>query len=160
MLYHVIIALNSTGKRKVGEIISILEKKGLELVEFRKRITRPKVVKFPNAKLLVIQHWLSKLDAMKYYSQNFSDAILQRRLNDLYGNHVGLFFESEKIAFEPDELWESIRKEAFGNGRKLPIMFVVKTGEENGIIIPFIPEDFDFEPSCRIKLRTLRPSQE
>ena len=160
MLYHVIIALNSVGKRKVGKIISVLEEKGLELVEIRKRAVRPQVVKFPNAKLLVIQHWFTKLEAMKYYSERFPDTILQKKLDHLYGNHIELFLESEKIAFDPDELWESIRKEAFENDRKLPIMFVVKTGGENGIIIPFIPEDFDLEFPCQIKLRTLRPPQE
>ena len=160
MLYHVIIALNPKGKRKIGQIISVLEKKGLELVEIGKKAMRPQVVKFPNTKLLVVQHLLGELEAMNYYRERFSETILQAKLNHFYGNHVELFFENEEIDFDPQDLWEDICSEVFKNEREFPIMFVVTTSGENGINVPFIPDDLDLERPCRMRLHTLRPRQD
>ena len=39
MIYHVIIALNSEGKRKVGRVVSVIESKGLDLVKIRRKET-------------------------------------------------------------------------------------------------------------------------
>jgi hypothetical protein len=77
-------------------------------------------------------------------------------LNRLFRNHVELFFESE-ADLDSYELWETIRCEAFPNDRKFPLMFVVKKSGENGINVPFIPEDFAFD-EMNFKFRTLRPN--
>ena len=160
MLYHVIIALNTKGKRKVGQVISVLERNGLELVEIRKRITPSSEMHLLNLKLLIVQNQLEELDAMKLYRKKFSESVLNKKLAHFLGNHIELFFESGSELVHTHELWEAIRNEAFKNGRKIPIMFVVTTSGENGVNIPFIPEDFDLECPYRINLRTLRPLQD
>ena len=156
MLYHVIIALNRVGQRKVGPVISVLEKKGLELVEIRKKVSSSSTESLPNLKQLVVQHQLNELDAMEWYRKKFSDLSLQKMLNRLFRNHIELFFESG-ADLDSHELWEAIRNEAFPNDRKFPLMFVVKTSGENGINVPFIPEDFAFD-EMNFKSRTLRPN--
>ncbi len=157
MLYHVLIELNGVGKRNVGQIVSVFERKGIELTGIRKKIIPSRVTHFLNLKPRAIQPQLEELEAMGYYRNKFSELALNRRLTHFFGNHVELFFESGPEFVHSHELWESIRKEVFKNDRKLPIMFVVTTSGENGINIPFIPEDFDLERPYRIDLRTLWP---
>jgi hypothetical protein len=156
MLYHVIIALNRVGQRKVGPIISVLEKRGLELVEIRKKVSSSNVESLPNLKQLVVQYQLNELDAMEWYRKKFTDLALQKMLNRLFRNHVELFFESE-VDLDSHELWETIRTEVFPKDRKFSLMFVIKTSGENGINVPFIPEDFAFD-EMNFKFRTLRPN--
>ena len=156
MVYHIIIALNSVGKRKVGQIISALEDKGLELVEIRKKTTFPRVVEFPNMKQLVLQYQLNELDAMAFYRKMFSESVLKRKLNHFFRNYVELFFEDEEKIIDSHELWESCRQ-AFGNDRKLPIMFVVTTSGENGVDCSFIPDDFEPDVHEYFNPRTVIP---
>ena len=156
MLYHVIIALNSVGQRNVGPIISILESFGLELVEIRKRVSSSRTVQIPNIRLYVIQYQLDGLDAMEWYRLKFSNLVLQKKMDRLFRNHIELFFESE-ADLDSHELWETIRTEVFPKDRKFPLMFVVKKSGENGINVPFIPEDFAFD-EMNFKSRTLRPN--
>jgi len=156
MVYHVIIALNSVGKRRVGQIISTLEEKGLELVEIRKKTTLPKVVEFPNMKQLVLQYQLNELDAMAFYREMFSESVLKKKLNHFFRNYVELFFENEEIIIDSQELWEACRQ-AFGNDRKLPIMFVVTTSGENGFDGSFIPDDFEPDVHDYFNPRTVIP---
>lgn len=155
MLYHVIIALNSVGQRNVGPIISTLESFGLELVEIRKRVSSSRTVQIPNLKLYVIRYQLDELDAMEWYRLKFSNLVLQKKMDRLFRNHIELFFESE-ADLDSHELWETIRTEVFPKDRKFPLMFVVKTSGENGINVPFIPDNFDLE-SLNFNIRPLRP---
>ena len=156
MLYHVIIGLNTKGKRKVGQIISVFEKRGLELVEIRKRISSSGKMWLPNLNFSIVQNQLEEFDAMKWYREKFSESVLNKKLGHLLGNHVELFFECGTEFVEPDELWNAIRKEAFPNDRKFPLMFVVTTSGDNGVDSPFIPDNFDME-ILNMKFRTLRP---
>jgi len=157
MVYHVIIALNSVGKRRVGQIISTLEEKGLELVEIRKKTTHPRVVEFPDVKQLVLQYQLNELEAMVFYHKIFTEDVLKRKITHFFRNHVELFFENEKKVIDPNELWEIVRKEVFPNDGKLPIMFVVMSGGENGVNMSFIPDSFDLEDHNYFNPRTAIP---
>jgi len=156
MVYHVIIALNSVGKRKVGQIISALEEKGLELVEIRKKTTPPRMVEFPDMKQLVLQYQFNELDAMAFYREMFSESVLKRKLNHFFRNYIELFFENEEKIIDPHELWESCRY-SFGNDRKLPIMFVVTTSGENGFNGSFFPDDFEPDVHDYFNPRTAIP---
>ncbi len=143
MVYHVIITLNRDGKRNVGPIISILERKGLELVEIRKKIASPRVEQLQNPKQVIARYKFNNLDAMEWYRKKFSDSVLQKMMNRLFRRHVELFFESETQFLDSHELWNAIRTEAFPIERKFPLMFVVMTSGKNGINIPFIPDEFE-----------------
>jgi len=156
MVYHVIITLNREGKRNVGPIISTLERLGLELVEIRKKITSSKVEQLRNPKQVIVRYRFNNLDAMEWYRKKFSDLALQKMMNRLFRRHVELFFESETQFLDPHELWETIRTEVFPKDRKFPLMFVVRTSEENGINVPFIPDDFNLW-NLNFKIRPLRP---
>jgi len=155
MLYHVIIALNSAGKRKVGEVVSLLEKKGLDFVDIKKKVT-PSGREFPDINLLVLQTKLNELKEMEFYLEKFSLDVLHRKINHFYGNHVELFFESEGKFIEPYALWKAISQKAFSR-RKLPLMFVVVGADENGVYTPFVPSmDCMLQP-FRVDLRTIVP---
>ena len=156
MVYHVIVALNSVGKRRVGGIISLLEGKGLELVEIRKKITSPRMTEFSDMKRFILQYQLNEMEAMMFYRKKFSPEVLKRKMDYFYGNYVELFFENDGKSLDPNELWKNISKNVFGNGRKLPIMFVVKSGGDNGIDIPFFDQFEPVEP-CHFNPRTLVP---
>lgn len=156
MVYNVIIALNSMGKRRSGEVISLLEKKGLEFVEIRKKITPDKVTEFPDVKSLIFRHMLDELEAMDCYRQRFSQDVLTKKINHFYGNHVELSFDSGEKVFDSNELWQDIAEHVFDNGKKLPIMFVVVVSDENGFIDSIISDDFEpheyFNPRTAIPL--------
>lgn len=159
MVYHVIIALNSVGKRRVGQIISALEEKGFELTEIRKKKSSPKAVEFPSMKHFVLQCQLNELDAMAFYREMFSELVLKRKINHFLRNHVELFFENEEKIVDPHELWETCRQ-AFGNDRKLPIMFVTTTSGENGFDGSLIPDDFEPDLHDYFNPRTAIPLDE
>ncbi len=139
MVYHVIIALNSVGKRRIGEVISILEKKGLELKSIRKRTTIPGMLNLSNFRVLILQSKFRSLEAMEYYRERFSDFVLRKKLIHFFGNHVELFFEDEENVHDVHNLWKSISRHAFSQG-KIPIMFVVDSSDGNGTDEPYIPE--------------------
>ena len=147
MVYNVIIALNSTGKRRVGNVISVLERNGLELVEIRKKSTHPLCREFADINLLLLQNKLNDLKAMDFYREKFSSNVLVKKLRHFYGNHVELFFENEDRFIDPDELWEKC-KNTFENQRKFPIMFVTTTSGENGFNSSFIPDSFEPDGLC------------
>ena len=150
MVYDVVIALNSVGKRRVGDVILLLEKKGLEFHEIRRRIIHPSCREFPMTGHFVLQARLRELeDVMGFYREKFSSDVLSRKIEHFYGNHVELFFESGVKFIDPYELWKSISRNVFGDGRKLPIMFVSIGSEQNGIYEPFVP---DFSNSLNLLL--------
>lgn len=157
MVYSVIISLNSVGKRRVGDIISVLERRGLEFLEIRKKITSNSCKEFPTVDQLILKAKLQELEAMEFYHEKFDADVLDKKINYFYGNHVELFFESGEKIVDPNELWEFIAEFVFDKGRKLPIMFVVATSEENGFEGSFIPDDFEAEGMCRIDIRTITP---
>ena len=159
MIYHVIIAQNSVGKRRVGEIISQLEKKGLEFLEIRKKSGDSRIYDRLNLNMLVLQSRLEELEAMDYYHAKFSRAVLEKKLIHFFMNNVELFFEGDGKSLDPHGLWISLSKGVFRNGRKLPIMFVVTSIGKNGLYESFIPENLDFDcvSSCVLR-RTLMPT--
>ena len=114
------------------------------------------MVEFPDMKQLILQHQLNELDAMAFYREIFSESVLKRKLTHFFRNYVELFFENEEKFIDSQELWEACRQ-AFGNDRKLPIMFVATTSGENGVDGSFIPEDFELECQVRIDIRKLMP---
>jgi nucleoside diphosphate kinase len=156
MMYHVIIALNSVGKRRVGQIISTLEEKGLEFVEIRKKTTPTRANEFPSMKQLLLQYQLNELDAMIFYRKMFSETVLKIKLTHFFRNHVELFFENEEKFIDSHELWESCRQ-TFGNDRKLPIMFVVTTSGEDGFDGSFFPDDIEPDTHDYFNPRTAIP---
>lgn len=157
MLYHVIIALNSEGKRKVGRVVSALESKGLELVEIRKKIALPKVVEFPDEKLFVILYQLERLEAMNYYRQRFDHAVIKKKLDHLFRNHIELFFDSGEAVVDQNDLWEFLAESAFDNAKKLPMMFVLMTNGMNGFFGSFFPNDFGPEEQNYFNHRSAIP---
>lgn len=142
MVYHVIIALNSVGKRRVGIIISLLENKGLELVEIRKRSSNAFCKEYTDVDQLVLQSKLNELEAMSFYQEKFHPEVLSKKMKHFYQNHVELFFEGE-VVINPNNIWELICKEFFLDGREIPIMFVTTSSGENGINISLIPDEFE-----------------
>ena len=70
MEYRVLIALNSIGKRRVGDIIALFERVGFEILNFRKVKRSSRVIEFPDIKTLVLENQLTDLDAMSYYKSH------------------------------------------------------------------------------------------
>lgn len=157
MVYHVIIALNSVGKRKVGEIVSMLEKRGLEFIEIRKKVTSAKVIEFPDVNQLIFQYKLYEMEAMECYRSKFSQDVLKKKINHFYGNHVELFFDAGEEIIDSNELWESIAEQCFDKGRKLPIMFVIAMSDENSFAGSFISDDFEPDAHDYFNPRTAIP---
>ena len=114
------------------------------------------MVEFPDMKQLILQHQLNELDAMAFYREIFSESVLKRKLTHFFRNYVELFFENEEKFIDSQELWEACRQ-AFGNDRKLPIMFVATTSGENGVDGSFIPDDFELDDHNYFNPRTLIP---
>ena len=157
MVYHVVIALNSVGKRRVGRIISMLESRKLEFLEIKKRRSLYFGKEFPTIGQLVFQAKLNEQEAMNFYREKFDAEVLEKKIKHFYRNNVELLFDSGEKKFDSNELWEEIAEHVFDNGRKLPLMFVVTTSEDDGFDGSFIPEDFDLECQGRIDIRTLMP---
>ena len=157
MVYHVVIALNSVGKRRVGEIISILESKKLEFLEIKKRMPLHFCKEFPTVGQLIFQAKLDEQEAMNFYREKFEAEVLDKKIKHFYRNNVELLFESGEKKLDPNELWEEIAEHVFDNGRKLPLMFVMTTSEDDCFDGSFIPEDFELECQVRIDIRTLMP---
>ena len=137
MVYHVIIALNGAKRRRVGQIISVLERKGLELLEIRKKTSFSRTVEFPGVKKFVLRNQISEQKALEFYRERFFYPVLEQKFDYFIRNHVELFFESESI-HDPDELWNACR-ETFESDRKVPILLVIADRDENGEMKPFIP---------------------
>jgi len=156
MVYHVIIDLDDLGKRRVGKVISLLEKMGFEFVEIKKRITLHSGNEFSGIGQFILKSKLKDLEAMNFYHERFV-GILDEKIEHLYGNNVELFFENEEKQFEPNELWEVIVDKVFEKGKDMPIIFVVTTGDGDGFDGSFIPNDFEPEAHEYYNPRTLMP---
>lgn len=141
MLYHVIISLNGAKKRRVGDIISVLERKGLEFLEIRKKTTFPADASLLSIEPFIIRNQIADFDFVKFYRERFKPSVLEQKFNYFLRNHVELFFESEERIFDPDDLWQACR-ETFESDRKVPIMLVVTSSDENGEMNSFIPDTF------------------
>ena len=100
---------------------------------------------------------VNELEAMVFYHKIFTEDVLKRKITHFFRNHVELFFENEEKIIDPNELWEAVRKEVFSNDGKLPIMFVVMSGGENGVNMSFIPDSFDLEDHNYFNPRTAIP---
>lgn len=139
MEYRVLIALNSIGKRRVGDIIALFERVGFEILNFRKVKRSSRVTEFPDIKTLVLENQLNDLDAMSYYKSHFSLKVLRKKLEHFRNNHVELVFDSGENIIDVHDLWEILKEKIFMKGKKLPILFVL-TG--NGVKIDdFILDD-------------------
>ena len=141
MLYHVIIALNGAKKRKVGQIISALERKGLELLNIRKKTMSPDDLFLSDFKLFIVRNQIVESDFVEFYRKKFKPFVLEQKFNYFLRNHVELFFQSEERIFDPGELWQACR-ETFESDKKVPIMLVVTDNDKNGEMKPFIPDAF------------------
>jgi len=141
MVYHVIIALNSIEEeRRNDQIISMLKRIGLEYQETRKNISQSFGKEFPSVNQYISYAKLEEQEAMDFYRENLNAEDLDKKIKHFYRNNVELLFDSGEKHFDPNEIWEVIAEHCFDNGKELPIMFVVMTGEENGLYKPFIPE--------------------
>ncbi len=156
MVYQIIIANNSVGKRKVGRIISQAENQGLELCEIRKRTTRSRESNHQELQQLMLKAKLDELEEMNFYKEKFSPEVLQRKIAHFCGNHVELFFEGRKI-IDSYQIWEEIAKTIFTRPSKTPLFFVTTTSEGNGDYISFVPDPFELDIHSRTNLRTLIP---
>jgi len=145
MLYHVIIDLNSLGKRRVGKIISLMESEGFEFLEIKKTESASSK-DFFGVEPLILQSKLQELEAMNFYQETMSPEALRRNIGHLYGNHVELFFEKGEKDVDPNDLWELIIDKVYNQGKEMPIIFVATTYEENGLDESFIPSNFGLEP--------------
>lgn len=156
MIYHVIVALNSAGKRKIGAITAQLEKRGLELLALKKKITPPSLKEFPSLTTLVLQYQLEKTKAMKFYHVKFSDLVLERKLNHFFRNNIELVFEGEK-SISPDTLWIDIKSNIFNEGRKLPLLFIVRNDSEKTFDGCFISDSLNPNEPNKLDPRTIVP---
>lgn len=141
MLYHVIIALNGAKKRRVGEITTILERKGLELLNIRKKTMASDDLILPDFKLFILRNQIVEFNFVEFYRKKFKPFVLEQKFNYFLRNHVELFFESENKIFDPYNLWQACR-ETFESDRKVPIMLVVTSNDANGEMNSFIPDNF------------------
>lgn len=157
MRYNVIIALNSVGQRKVGQIISILEGRGLEFQEIIKKMSQSFGKEFPSVGQLIFQAKLKNQEVMNFYQEKFDTEVLDKKIKHFYRNHVELSFDSGEKNFDSNELWEDIAEHVFDRGRKLPIMFVVAISNENGIGDSFFPNDFEPDYHYYFNPRTVIP---
>ena len=133
------IALNSMGKRRVGDIIALFEKSGFEILCIRKVKRSSMGLGFPDIKTLVLENQLNDLDAMSYYKSHFSLKVLRKRLEHFRNNHVELVFDSGENIIDVNDLWEILREKIFMKGKKLPILFVLT---DNGVKVDdFILDD-------------------
>ncbi len=140
MLYHVIIALNGAKKRKVGTIITVLERKGLDFINITKKTTATDSLEFSNFKLFILRNQIVEFNFVEFYRKKFKPFVLEQKFNYFLRNHVELFFESENRILDPDDLWQACR-ETFESDRKVPIMLVVTSSDENGEMNSFIPDN-------------------
>lgn len=154
MVYHVIIAYGEWN-RKVGKIISLLEKKGMQFNEIKR--TESSLPGFTILSELILKSKLNELEAMKFYREEFTPEELDEKIKYLHGNHVELFFESDNASIDPNELWELVVEKVFHGGKNLPLMFVTMSGDENGFSGSFIPNLFDPEEPRYLPARTLVP---
>ena len=138
MLYHVIIALNGAKKRKVGTIITVLERKGLDFINITKKTTATDSLEFPNFKLFILRNQIVEFNFVEFYRKKFKPFVLEQKFNYFLRNHVELFFENDEKIFDPDDLWQACR-ETFDSDRKVPIMLVITDNDENGEMKSFIP---------------------
>ena len=150
-MIHIIIALNSAKNRKVGNVISLLEGRGFELVNYHKKTTSPSCREYPDIEQFFFQNQFEGMKAMAFYHKKFSPKVLDIKMRDFRRNHVELTFESGGKSVNSDELWESISKNIFGNGRKLPIMFITKEGDGDIIV-----DDSKIKP---IEVETFTPTR-
>ena len=158
MEYQVIIALNSIGKRKVGEIISQFEKRGLEFLSIKKVKKSTRGIAFPDMKTLILENQLEELDAMIYYKSKFSLKVLRKKLEHFRNNHVELLFESYDQIYDVQDLWEFLKDKVFMKGRKLPILFVLTDNGEVKIDDFILDDEFspDMYPRLPSRIRNIR----
>ena len=156
MVYHVIIDLDDLGKRRVGKVISLLEKMEFEFVEIKKKMALHSGKEFAGIGQFILKSKLKDLEAMNFYHERFVGE-LDKKIEHLYANNVELFFEKEGKQPNPNELWELIVDKVFDRGRDMPIMFVVTAEDENGFDGSFIPNDFEPEAHEYYNPRTLMP---
>ena len=158
MIYHVIIALNGEWNRKVGKIISLLEKMGMKFIGIESIENR--LSGFTILSELILESKLDELEAMEFYRGNFSYDDLKKQIRHLHGNHVELLFESEDESTNQNKLWELIVEKIFHGNKKMPLMFVTTSSGENGFNDSFIPNLFEPDEPCYLPARTLIPLEQ
>lgn len=127
MKYKLIVAQDRAKKRKVGSMISVLENRGLTLIECRKKTAPVEIEEdlFSYLDRSIFKDELRALPAMDFYRKKFSPEVLEKKISRLYESNVLLLFESKKL-YDANELWENLVEELYSNRiKKLPLMFVV-----------------------------------
>lgn len=158
MRYNLIIALDGDGNRNVGQIISVCEKKGLELIEIKKKEAHHSCRDSLDLGQFILLGKLQELEAMNFYREKFDPVTLNKKIKHFYKNHVELSFDAGEKIIDSNNLWEVIAEQSFDNGKNLPIMFFVAMSDENGLDNSFVPNDFEpnyhyyFNPRTAIPL--------
>lgn len=152
--YHVIIALNSARKRKVGDIISLLESKGFEFKEKKVIETSPNVSSFDfeTSELKVRCADPKFLDP---YQSKFAAHILKRKIQYFLLNHVDLVFESNRDNHNVWNLRSSIYHVLFKEINEFPLIVIFKDEEIDLSSIDLTPE----EEYHHMKPETLDPGR-
>jgi hypothetical protein len=137
MIYHVIIDSLNVEQEKLEKIALLLKERGFEFLEIRNRILQS-FSTVPTMGQVISQAKLNEQEAMDFYRWKYDAEDLEKKIKHFNKNHTEIFFESGEKNIDSNEIWEDIAEHVF-NGQ-LPLMFVVVTGEENGLYKPFIPE--------------------
>jgi hypothetical protein len=155
MIYNVQIALNGAKKRRVGDVIAVLEKEGLEFIGFQKKTTNPSCKEYPGIEQQIRENQFVGTKAMEFYQKKFSPGVLATKMHLFRKNYVKLSFESGKQRFDTDELWNAISENVFRDKRKIPIMFVLNEGSDNIVV-----DDSAIAATESIVVETLIPTRE
>ena len=128
--YHVVIALNSARKRKVGDVISLLESKGFEFKE--KNVVETPPYSIPSYDLEASQLNVLCADPkfLDPYQKKFAAHILKKKIQYFTFNHVDLSFESKKNNHNVWNLRSSIYHVLFKELNEYPLIAIFKDEEK------------------------------
>ncbi len=127
--YHVVIALNSARKRKVGDIISLLESKGFEFKEKKIVETPPNVISSYDLEASQLHVLCADPKFLDPYQVKFAAHILKKKIQYFISNHVDLSFESKKNNHNVWNLRSSIYHLLFKELNEFPLIVIFKDEE-------------------------------
>ena len=121
----VVIALNSAGKRKVGEIITLFENLRFEFSGIVWTKSQPRIKVYPNDDTLHLRDQLWTDEFLIRYATKYSSDVLDRKVKHFLNNHVQIDFVSEK-----EWPWKFLEEELYSflfSKKKYPIALLRKT---------------------------------
>ena len=127
--YHVVIALNSARKRKVGDIISLLESKGFEFKEKKVVETPPNVISSYDLEASQLHVLCADPKFLDPYQVKFAAHILKKKIQYFISNHVDLSFKSKKNNYNVWNLRSSIYHLLFKELNEFPLIVIFKDEE-------------------------------